>query len=148
MLAPEAVKVVRGALESLLSGWGSTPPFPGQRKDLRMLKVPLGVGSVLEEPAPNAANNTNSATMVLYQVGMIAGLRVWFCLCACRRTAGIQFCCACASVWSSQGGRRRGVGARISAMAACRCAPAPSGFGYPQLLRACMHAGTPVCLCA
>ncbi len=51
----------------LLTGWGSGPVLPGQEKDLRVVKLPDGACTLLEEAGPNPTDD-NSAAMVMYQV--------------------------------------------------------------------------------
>lgn len=46
----------------------AAPLFPSQARDMRIVQVPVGITSLLEEPGPNPSND-NSAVAVLFQVG-------------------------------------------------------------------------------
>lgn len=59
--------IVDTALTKVKSGWGADAIWPGEEKDLRIVKLPAGVTSILVEPGPNP-NNENSAVWVTYQV--------------------------------------------------------------------------------
>lgn len=63
----EADQISQTALEALSGPWGTRGLFPGEEKDLRMIKLPQGVSTALVEPGPNPTND-NSAAVVVYQV--------------------------------------------------------------------------------
>ncbi|WIA29727.1 hypothetical protein OEZ86_012206 [Tetradesmus obliquus] len=64
----EALIIVDSALTKLRAAWGAAPLWPGEEKDLRVVKLPAGASSLLVEAGPNPKNE-NSAVWVTYQVG-------------------------------------------------------------------------------
>jgi hypothetical protein len=54
-------------LLQLRTAWGGAALWPGEEKDLRVVKLPAGVSSLLVERGPNPKNE-NSAVWVTYQV--------------------------------------------------------------------------------
>ncbi|WIA09647.1 hypothetical protein OEZ85_009034 [Tetradesmus obliquus] len=64
----EAHSIVDSALTKLRAAWGAAPLWPGEEKDLRVVKLPAGASSLLVEAGPNPKNE-NSAVWVTYQVG-------------------------------------------------------------------------------
>ena len=67
--ASDAAALAAGAVGDLARAFASGRVWPGQEKDLRVVKVPAGrAASVLVEDGPNP-KDANSAAAVLYQVG-------------------------------------------------------------------------------
>jgi hypothetical protein len=71
--AAEASQVIDATLGKLTSAWGVSNVWPGEEKDLRVVKIPAGATSVLVEGGPNPSNE-NSAVWVYYQVRLCHGL--------------------------------------------------------------------------
>ena len=63
--APAAAFIVNSL--QLRAAWGAAPLWPGEEKDLRVVKLPAGASSLLVEAGPNPKNE-NSAVWVTYQV--------------------------------------------------------------------------------
>jgi hypothetical protein len=58
----------------LRSAWGAAALWPGEEKELRVVKLPPGVSSMLVERGPNPKNE-NSAVWVTYQVRALGEMR-------------------------------------------------------------------------
>lgn len=97
----EASAMLEDARTKLTSAWGVASVWPGEEKDLRIVKLPAGVSSVLVEAGPNAANE-NSAVWVTYQVWWLRRIAVdlrlllrgccLHCRCGVPAAAGLLHC--------------------------------------------------------
>jgi hypothetical protein len=72
MQAEQAAAISRQVDEALAAAAGGSSIWPGEGKDVRVVKLPQGPTHLWSEPGPNPAND-NSAVVVVFQV------RCWFC---------------------------------------------------------------------
>lgn len=86
--------IVDGALSKIQAGWGTTVLWPGEEKDLRIVKLPAGVTSILVEHGPNPKNE-NSAVWVMYQVLEFSSSCHSFCCTCCGIAGYMRSLCSC-----------------------------------------------------
>jgi hypothetical protein len=74
MPAEQATAVSKQVDAALAAAAGGGAIWPGESKDVRVVKLPAGATHAWSEPGPNAAND-NSAVVAVFQVRASGGCR-------------------------------------------------------------------------